>query len=133
SHSQNRCAKWTCKGIWPAGKNKPNQMPFFYVNAYNGVLVLMSGLRVPAGVCRFGVFEADLRGEELRKNGIRIHLQGQPFHVLSALLTHAGEVVTREELRREVWPEDTFVEFDHALNTAVKKIRCALGDDALAP
>jgi len=93
----------------------------------------MSGLRVPAGVCRFGVFEADLREEELRKNGIKIHLQGQPFHVLSALLTRAGEVVTREELRREVWPEDTFVEFDHALNTAVKKIRCALGDDAAAP
>jgi len=60
-------------------------------------------------------------------------MQGQPFHVLSVLLTRAGQLVTREELRREVWPADTFVEFDHALNTAVKKIRCALGDNATAP
>jgi TolB-like protein/DNA-binding winged helix-turn-helix (wHTH) protein len=93
----------------------------------------MSGLRLPIDVWRFGVFEVDLRAEELRKNGIRIHLQGQPFHVLRVLLTRAGQLVTREELRREVWPEDTFVEFDHALNTAVKKIRCALGDNATAP
>jgi TolB-like protein/DNA-binding winged helix-turn-helix (wHTH) protein len=93
----------------------------------------MSDLRLTSDVWRFGVFEADLHAEELRKNGIRIHLQGQPFHVLSVLLTRAGQLVTREELSREVWPEDTFVEFDHALNTAVKKIRCALGDDATAP
>jgi TolB-like protein/DNA-binding winged helix-turn-helix (wHTH) protein len=93
----------------------------------------MTDSPLPTGVWRFGRFEADLDAEELRKNGMKIHLQGQPFHVLSVLLTHAGRLVRREELRREVWPEDTFVEFDHALNTAVKKIRFALGDAAGAP
>jgi TolB-like protein/DNA-binding winged helix-turn-helix (wHTH) protein len=93
----------------------------------------MTDFRLPTGVWRFGIFEADLEAEELRKNGLKVHLQGQPFHVLGVLLTHSGRLVRREELRREVWPEDTFVEFDHALNTAVKKIRFALGDDAMSP
>ncbi len=93
----------------------------------------MTDLPLPTGVWRFGVFEADLDAEELRKNGVKVHLQGQPFHVLSVLLVRSGRLVRRDELRREVWPENTFVEFDHALNTAVKKIRCALGDDAAAP
>jgi TolB-like protein/DNA-binding winged helix-turn-helix (wHTH) protein len=93
----------------------------------------MTDFRVRPGTWRFGVFEADLLAKELRKNGIKIHLQGQPFQILAVLLTRAGQLVSREELRREVWPEDTFVEFDHALNTAVKKIRFALGDDANAP
>src|SRR5467141_3816614 len=83
----------------------------------------MSESRRPAGIWRFGVFEADLDAGELRKNGMKIHLQGQPFHVLAVLLLHSGRLVRREQLRREVWPEDTFVEFDHALNTAVKKVR----------
>jgi DNA-binding winged helix-turn-helix (wHTH) protein/TolB-like protein len=82
---------------------------------------------------RFGPFEADLRSGELRRDGTGIHLQGQPFHVLAVLLQRAGELVTREELRREVWPSNTFLEFDHALNTAIKKIRIALSDDALSP
>jgi DNA-binding winged helix-turn-helix (wHTH) protein len=85
------------------------------------------------GMWRFGPFEVDVASRELRKSGLRIHLQGQPFHVLTVLLTRAGELVTREELRHEIWPENTFVEFDHALNTAVKKIRVALCDDACAP
>ncbi|HZE27681.1 MAG TPA: winged helix-turn-helix domain-containing protein [Terriglobales bacterium] len=93
----------------------------------------MSESRRPAGIWRFGVFEADLDAGELRKNGMKVHLQGQPFHVLAVLLLHSGRLVRREQLRREVWPEDTFVEFDHALNTAVKKVRFALGDDAMAP
>jgi DNA-binding winged helix-turn-helix (wHTH) protein/TolB-like protein len=82
---------------------------------------------------RFGLFEADLRSGELHKDGIRIHLQEQPFQVLSVLLQSPGQVVTREQLREEVWPQDTFVEFDHALNTAIKKIRAALCDDAATP
>jgi TolB-like protein/DNA-binding winged helix-turn-helix (wHTH) protein len=82
---------------------------------------------------RFGVFEADLRAGELRKNGVRIRLQEQPFHVLSVLLERAGEVVSRDEICREVWGEQTFVEFDCALNTAIKKIRIAIGDDAATP
>jgi TolB-like protein/DNA-binding winged helix-turn-helix (wHTH) protein len=86
-----------------------------------------------SGMFRFGDFEADTRSGELRKNGSRVPLQEQPFQVLSVLLERPGELVRREELRQQVWPRDTFVEFDHALNTAVKKIRSALGDDANAP
>lgn len=84
-------------------------------------------------VFRFGPFEADVQAGELRREGAKVSLQEQPFQVLSALLEKPGEVVRREDLRQQVWPEDTFVEFDHALNTAVKKIRIALGDCANSP
>jgi DNA-binding winged helix-turn-helix (wHTH) protein len=86
-----------------------------------------------AQIVRFGVFEADLQTGELRKNGLRVPLQGQPFQVFAILLEHSGVLVTREELRHNVWPEDTFVDFDHALNTAITKIRLALGDEADNP
>ncbi len=86
-----------------------------------------------ARLVRFGVFEVDLAAGELRKNGARIRLQEQPFQVLSALLQNAGQVVTREDLREKIWPADTFVDFDHSLNTAVNKIREALGDSASSP
>ncbi|HYX67918.1 MAG TPA: transcriptional regulator [Terriglobales bacterium] len=82
---------------------------------------------------RFGVFEADLRTGELRKNGMRIRLQEQPFQVLAALLERPGEMVAREELRQRLWPADTFVDFDHSLNTAINKLREALGDSAGSP
>jgi cholera toxin transcriptional activator len=82
---------------------------------------------------RFGVFELDLAAGELRKNGRRIRLQEQPFQVLVALLENAGRVVTREDLRQKIWPADTFVDFDHSLNTAVNKIRESLGDSASSP
>jgi len=82
---------------------------------------------------RFGLFEVDLRARELRKNGIKIRLQEQPFQVLAILLQHAGDIVTREELRRELWPADTFVDFEHSLNAAVKRLRDALGDSAENP
>ncbi|HEV3205995.1 MAG TPA: winged helix-turn-helix domain-containing protein [Terriglobales bacterium] len=84
-------------------------------------------------VVRFGVFEADLVAGELRKNGGRIRLQEQPFQLLALLLERPGEVVTREELRQKLWPADTFVDFDHSLNTAVNKLREALGDSASSP
>lgn len=84
-------------------------------------------------IIRFGVFEADLRSGELRKDAMRVPLQGQPFQVFAILLQHSGELVTRDELREEVWPEDTFVDFEQALNTAIGKIRLALGDDADNP
>ena len=84
-------------------------------------------------VVRFGIFEADLETGELRKNGVRVPLQGQPFQVCVLLLERAGELVTREELRQKVWPEDTFVDFEQALNTAIAKIRLALGDEAVNP
>src|SRR5271154_2278307 len=82
---------------------------------------------------RFGVFELDLRAGELRKHGLRVRLQEQPFQVLAMLLEHPGEVVTREELQKQLWPKDTFVDFDHGLNKAVSKIREALGDSAESP
>jgi cholera toxin transcriptional activator len=82
---------------------------------------------------RFGVFELDLAAGELRKNGARLRLQEQPFQVLAALLQNAGQVVTRDELREKIWPADTFVDFDHSLNTAVNKIRESLGDSASSP
>jgi cholera toxin transcriptional activator len=86
-----------------------------------------------APLVRFGVFEVDLDAGELRRNGARIRLQEQPFQVLAALLERPGQVVTREDLRQKIWPADTFVDFDHSLNTAVNKIREALGDSASSP
>ena len=79
---------------------------------------------------RFGLFEADLNTSELRKNGLKIKLQEQPFQILALLLEHRGELVTREQLRKELWPADTFVDFDVGLNVAIKKLRDAIGDSA---
>jgi cholera toxin transcriptional activator len=84
-------------------------------------------------VVRFGVFEVDRAAGELRKSGVRIRLQEQPFQVLALLLDRPREVVTREELREKLWPADTFVDFDHSLNTAINKVREALGDSASNP
>src|SRR5438445_4763655 len=86
----------------------------------------------PAVVC-FDTFEVDFQAGELRKDGRRIKVQEQPFRVLSLLLQRVGEVVTREELREELWPADTFVDFDHGLNSAVARLREALGDSAEKP
>jgi len=82
---------------------------------------------------RFGDFEVDPRSGELRKHGIRVKLQVQPFQVLQILLECPGDVVNREELQKKIWPSDTFVDFDQGLNNAVKKLREALGDDAEKP
>jgi len=84
-------------------------------------------------IVRFGVFEVDLASAELRKRGLKIRLSGQPFEVLATLLERPGEIVTREELQKKLWPDGTFVDFDHSLNTAVNKIREALGDSAENP
>jgi cholera toxin transcriptional activator len=84
-------------------------------------------------VFSFGAFEADEAAGELRKNGLRIKLHSQPFQLLTMLLERPGEVVTREEMRRRLWGDDTFVDFDHALNSAVNKIREALNDSASRP
>jgi TolB-like protein/DNA-binding winged helix-turn-helix (wHTH) protein/Flp pilus assembly protein TadD len=82
---------------------------------------------------RFGIFELDVRTGELTKRGARVRLQGQPLQILLLLLERAGDIVTREELRQHLWPENTFVEFDHSLNAAVKRLREALGEDASTP
>ncbi len=84
-------------------------------------------------VVRFGVFEADLLTRELRKRGARVRLQEQPFRLLQALLERPGQIVTREEIKEKLWPDDTFVDFDKSLNTAAQKLRQALGDSADSP
>jgi cholera toxin transcriptional activator len=89
--------------------------------------------RRKSGIARFGVFEVDLDARELRKQGRRLRMQDQPFAVLAVFLDRRGEVVSREELRQKLWSADTFVDFDHSLNTAVNKIREALGDSASSP
>src|SRR5215472_234256 len=82
---------------------------------------------------QFDQFEADVNAAELRRNGMRLRLQMQPFQVLVALLERPRDVVTREELRQRLWPQDTFVDFDHGLNTAMAKLRDVLGDSAASP
>src|SRR5467141_1917102 len=82
---------------------------------------------------QFGIFEVDMKAGELRRNGTRVRLQEQPFQILTILLEHSGEVVTREELRGRLWPADTYVDFDHSLNAAVRRLRDALGDSAENP
>lgn len=87
----------------------------------------------PAGTFRFGAYEVDPGSGELRKSGLRLRVQEQPFQVLLVLLARTGEVVTREELRQKLWPADTFVDFDHSLNTVINKLREALSDSAANP
>ncbi|HEV2399854.1 MAG TPA: winged helix-turn-helix domain-containing protein [Candidatus Sulfotelmatobacter sp.] len=84
-------------------------------------------------IFRFGVFEADPQTGELRKQGRRVSLQGQPFGILLMLLEQPGQLVSRAQIRERLWPEGTFVDFDHSLNTAVNKIRDVLGDSASSP
>src|ERR1700690_1776531 len=92
------------------------------------------GSSVPSSrLIRFGVFELDLRSGELQKQGRKIRLEGQPVQVLICLLEAPGELVTREDLHRKLWPADTFVNFEHGLNAAVKRLRQALNDSADNP
>lgn len=92
----------------------------------------MSGAEKGRVVC-FGAFEVDLRSGELRRNGFTVRLQGQPFRILAMLLECPGELVTREEIRRQLWPSDTFVDFEHSLNVAIKRLRDALDESAERP
>ena len=84
-------------------------------------------------VLRFDSYELDLRAAELRKAGVKLRLQGQPIQVLATLLNNAGELVTREQLRAQVWPAETFVDFDHSLHNSIARLREALGDSAGTP
>jgi len=87
----------------------------------------------PPRIIRFATLEVDLQSRELRKGGLKLKLQGQPFEVLAMLLEKPGEVVGREQLRERLWPTDTFVDFDHGVNTAINRLREALGDSADNP
>src|SRR5262245_22263316 len=82
---------------------------------------------------RFDQFEFDTRTGELRKNEQKIRLQDQPAKLLTLLVTHPGELITRVDIQKSLWNDDEFVEFEHAINTAIKKVREALGDDPAAP
>jgi len=93
----------------------------------------MSTPGCPPLIARFDIFEVDFRAGELYKAGRKIKLQVQPFQVLALLLERPGEVVTREEFEKKLWSGDTFVDFEHSLNTAIKKLRHALGDDKKKP
>jgi DNA-binding winged helix-turn-helix (wHTH) protein len=86
-----------------------------------------------ARVIGFGIYEVDLEAAELRRSGVKVHLQGQPFQVLALLIAHPGQLLTREALQRQLWPDDALVDFDLGLNTAIKKIRAALQDSADNP
>ena len=87
----------------------------------------------PIRIVRFGTFELDLSKRELRKSGVRIKLHGQPFEVLAMLLERPGETIPREAVQQRLWPTDTFVDFDHGVNTAINRLREALGDSAENP
>src|SRR2546426_2958388 len=94
---------------------------------------LLEEFRPSHGTVRFGIFELDADAGELRKQGTRMKLQEQPLQMLQVLLQRPGEVVTREELQQKIWPSDTFVDFDHGINNAIKRLREALGDAAETP
>jgi TolB-like protein/DNA-binding winged helix-turn-helix (wHTH) protein len=98
-----------------------------------GVPAFMGDAQPSRRAICFGVWELDVQAGELRNQDAKVKLQEQPFQILQVLLEHAGEVVTREELQRKVWPSDTFVDFDHGLYNAIKKLREALGDNADTP
>src|SRR5438445_11589126 len=86
-----------------------------------------------SNVVRFGIYEFEPHAKELRRGGLRVHLDGQPIAILKMLLDRPGELVTREELQKELWPADTFVDFEHSLNAAAKRLRAALNDSAEHP
>src|ERR1700688_2892108 len=101
--------------------------------AQQGVLARVKDAPPSHALIRFGVFELDTGNRELRKQGLKVRLQEQPFQILRVLLEHPGKVVTREELQQRIWPSDTFVDFDRGLYNAIKKLREALGDSAESP
>src|ERR1700737_1300293 len=95
--------------------------------------IFMGSAQAPPALVRFGVFEADLRAGELRRNGVRVRLQDLPFRALTLLLSRPGEVIAREEFRQALWPPDIFLDFEQGISSAVMRLRDALGDSADNP
>lgn len=93
----------------------------------------MEGFQSAHAMVRFGDFELDQQAGELRKDGTLVRLQEQPLQILQILLEYHGAIVTREELQQKIWPSDTFVDFDHGINNAIKRLRVTLGDTADTP
>src|SRR5205807_9771194 len=116
-----------CKNISP-DKTRIDWYKVVYCDV--GRLLPMEEIKRVSAPMRFGVFEVDLQAGELRRQGFKVKLQEQPFQVLVMLLDRPGDVVTREELQKRLWPADTFVDFERGLNRAINKIREALADDA---
>src|SRR5215475_16091029 len=104
---------------WPSSEDRYPQMEEAYPSK--------------KGTVRFDVYELDMRAAELRKQGALVKLQEQPFQILEILVERPGQVVTREELRQKIWPSNTFVDFDHGINNAIKRLRVALSDSAEKP
>ena len=96
-------------------------------------VVLCCSTHASPAVVRFGVFEADFRAGELYRSGVKVRVQDLPFRALTVLLSRPNEIVTREELRQELWPDDVFVDFDRGISSAIKRLRDALGDAADNP
>src|ERR1700733_12300960 len=133
-------AKWfTCCGLReflpkPGGSSPPHR--FARSHAKLGFFARRRSVVADApenGVVRFGVFDLDTKAGQLSKNGIRIRLSQQPLQVLSVLVEHPGEVVSRKDLYKLLWPSDTFVDFDHGLNKSIQRLRDALGDSPESP
>src|ERR1700752_4115034 len=93
----------------------------------------MSVNQAKHAVISFGPFEADLQTQELKKEGVRLRLPAQSFQILRMLLERPGELVTRDDLQKALWPSDTFVDFEHGVNAAVNRLREAIGDSADHP
>lgn len=102
-------------------------------NAYDSRIRILPETDKQQPAFQFGVFEFDPWSGELRKHGIRLKLQDQPQQILTLLLERPGQVVTREEIQKRLWPENTYVDFDHAINSTVRKLRDAIGDSAENP
>jgi len=119
---------------WPSS----SQWPEVWLRPWRNVRIAVShslpgDMAKPSTIYRFADFEVDVRARQLRKHGTKLKLHGQPFQMLLMLLDPAGEVVSREQMQEKLWPADTFVDFEHSLNTAIKRLRQALNDSATEP
>ncbi len=123
---------------WPSTSQWPGVWPGVWFPLWGDARIAVShslagDMAKPTQIYRFADFEVDVRARQLRKHGTKIKLHGQPFQMLLMLLEPAGEVVSREQMQEKLWPADTFVDFEHSLNTSIKRLRQALNDSATEP
>src|ERR1700736_4191998 len=119
---------------WPSSSQWPEVCLRQWRNVRIAVSQSLPGdMAKPSQIYRFADFEVDVRARQLRKHGTKLKLHGQPFQMLLMLLEPAGEVVSREQMQEKLWPADTFVDFEHSLNTSIKRLRQALNDSATEP
>ena len=136
--SKSRIALLCCSYLSPAGRKQeicsyPGQISGAKLSYRAALEASVQDLRLSRASVRFGAFELDQDAGELRREGTKVRLQEQPLQILQILLEQPGKVILREELRKRVWPSDTFVDFDHGINNAIKRLREALGDVAETP